>query len=235
MQVQPEQSHNAAFDTYRNQLSELIQQRPGARILELGGGRHPAYSLEDLPDTVSSYTVNDIDEGELALTPDSYDKACFDVTGDVSKFSGKYDVIFSKTLIEHVSNGKAMHRNILSLLKEGGVAFHMAPTLYASPFVINKLIPERLSRALVHAFFPNRRTEHPKFPAHYSWCYGNRGKMTKMLKGVGFSRVTIDTFYGHDYFRSIPGLRDISRVASAVAAARDWSRLGSFAHIKTYK
>ena len=235
MHVPFEQTHNAAFSTYLDRLSDLIRERPGARILELGGGRHPAYSLAELPATVASYTVNDIDPNELALASDQYDKACFDVTGDVSAFAGMYDVIFSKTLIEHVKDGRTMHRNILSLLRPGGVAFHMAPTLYAPPFVINRLMPERLSRSILLALFPERRTEHPKFPAIYSWCYGNRAKMKKMLTDIGFGEVSIRTFYGHNYFRSIPGLRELDRAATALAAKHDWSSFGSFAQITTAK
>jgi 2-polyprenyl-3-methyl-5-hydroxy-6-metoxy-1,4-benzoquinol methylase len=58
-----------------------------------------------LPGNVSSYTVNEISAEELALTPAEYDKALFDVTGDIGEFAGQFDVVFSKTLLEHVADG----------------------------------------------------------------------------------------------------------------------------------
>ena len=221
----------AAFQDYQKTLTDLIREYPNAKILELGGGRLPSFKLDQLPSNIASYTVNDIDPTELAMTSDDYDKACFDVVGDVSEFKNQFDVIFSRTLIEHVSDGVKMHENVVSLLKPGGVAFHLAPTLYSPPFVLNKLLPERLSQRLLYRFFPKRGVQKDKFPAYYSWCFGNRSKMKKMLLKAGFSDATIRSFYGHDYFRKIPILRQIDNAFSSLAAKRDWSSFGSYAHI----
>jgi SAM-dependent methyltransferase len=195
----------------------------------------PAFRLEQLPEHVSSYTVNDISADELALAPAAYEKALFDVTGDVRDFAGQFDVVFSKTLLEHVADGEALHRNVLSLLKPGGIAFHMAPTLYALPFVLNRMMPETLSRSILFRFFPNRRSEKPKFPAYYSWCYGNRAKMNGMLQRVGYREVEIIHFYGHSYYERIPVLRRIERAWAATAARRDWSTFSSFVHLVARK
>ena len=226
---------HAAFSTYSERLKELVSDYPNAEILELGGGRRPSFRLSEMPGNIATYTVNDISSSELALAPPEYDKACFDVTGDVSAFAGKYNVIFSRRLAEHVRDGRKMHRNILTLLRPGGVAFHMMPTLYSAPFVINKLVPETLSRKILFAFFPKRRTDDSKFPAYYSCCYGNRGKMERMLRGVGFSDVQIRTFYGTGYFEAVPGIRQLEGSLSALAAKNDWSWNGSFAHVLTRK
>ena len=184
---------------------------------------------------ISSYTVNDIDPTELDRTSPEYDKACFDVTGDVSAFEGQFDVVFSRVLIEHVKDGVQMHRNALKLLKPGGVAFHMAPTLYATPFILNKYLPEGISSSLLYAAKKNRRAIRDKFPAYYSWCYGNRAKMTAMLKDLGYGEVTIRTFWGHAYFDKIPGLRQAAGAFAKLAAKNDWTTLGSYAHITAFK
>jgi SAM-dependent methyltransferase len=221
----------AAFKTYLSRLQKLMEAYEAPRILELGGGRKPSFTLADLPSNVSSYTVNDISAEELALTAPEYEKAQFDVIGDVSEFAGQFDVVFSRTLAEHVRDGQAMHQNVLKLLKPNGVAFHLAPTLYAPPFVINKILPETLSRKALLSFFPNRRTEYPKFPAYYSWCFGNRKKMERMLRRLGYRDVEVTTFYGHSYFEKIPVVRELDRAFSALAARKDWSTFGSFVHI----
>ena len=231
MQIAEQKSGAAAFSTYLPTLCDLIAAYPKADILELGGGRDPSFRLSDLPTNVSSYTVNDIDAAELALAGPEYRKACFDVTGNVDAFAGKYDVIFSRTLAEHVRDGKRMHRNVLKLLKPGGVALHMAPTLYAPPFVINRIIPEQLSRSILYAFFPHRRNDRPKFPAYYSWCLGNRQKMERMLSDLGYAQIRVTNFYGHNYFKKIPIVRTLDSALSAIAARNDWGSLGSFAHI----
>jgi SAM-dependent methyltransferase len=221
----------SAFSTYLSRLRELVGAYEAPRILELGGGRKPSFTLAELPANVSSYTVNDISAEELALTAPEFETAQFDVSGDVGDFAGQFDLVFSRTLMEHVRDGEAMHRNVLKLLKPGGVGFHLGPTLYAAPFVLNKILPETLSRKALLSFFPNRRTEYPKFPAYYSWCYGNKEKMEAMLRRVGYRKVEITNFYGHSYFNKIPVVRELDRAFSALAARKDWSTFGSFVHI----
>ena len=157
----------ASRDDYYPTLVELVARYPQADILELGGGRRPSFALTEMPPTVRSYTVNDVSESELSLTPAEYAKACFDVAGDASAFAGRYDVVFSRFLAEHVADGYALHRNVWQVLREGGVSFHLIPTLFASPFVVNTLLPEATARKLLTALFPSRKSIAPKFPAFY--------------------------------------------------------------------
>src|SRR5690606_36976251 len=123
---------------------------------ELGGGRKPTLALGSLPDTVAEYTVNDISERELSMAPDGYGRACFDVCGEnVAIHANRYDVVFSRMLAEHVPSGEKLHRNVLLLLKSGGTAFHFFPTLYASPFILNSLLPNTMTERLLNALFKN--------------------------------------------------------------------------------
>lgn len=231
MEIDKAKRVSTAFSTYLPHLRNIIASYRAPRILELGGGRKPAFTLDQLPFKVSSYTVNDISAEELALTPSGYDTALFDVTGDVSRFSGQFDVVFSKTLMEHVRDGETMHRNVLSLLKPGGTAFHMGPTLYAPAFVLNWLLPEDLTRRALHVFFPKRRSKKPKFPAYYSWCFGNRNKMEQMLRRVGYQEIEIRNYYGHNYFKRIPVIATLDKTLATLAAHNDWETFGSFVQI----
>lgn len=219
---------------FGNQLKGIVGMRPHADILELGAGRWPSFALREMPSSIRSYTINDISPDELALLPEGYEKACFDVSGDARNFSDTYDVVFSRFLAEHVPDGVAMHRNVYQVLKPGGVAFHLIPTLYALPFVINKYMPERLTTRILQILSP-RRAISPKFPAHYSACYGNRDKMIRMLKEIGFSRVDVRTFYGHFYYEKIPVVRTAHRWFSNLAAKRDWTVVGSYAYVTAFK
>lgn len=223
-----------AMHGYDDMLRSLVAQYPNADILELGGGRRPSFHLSEMPSNLKSYTVNDISESELALLPDGYDKACFDVSGDASAFEGRYDVVFSRFLAEHVRDGRAMHRNVHTVLKPGGVAFHLIPTLYALPFVINRLLPERIGQKLLD-IFSSRRDISPKFPAYYSQCYGDIPAMRRLFKNIGYERFEIRNFYGHFYYEEIPGLRDLEKWFSELAAEREWSVVSTYAYIFAYK
>lgn len=223
-----------AMRGYGDQLKALVSPYRAAKILELGAGRYPSFRLDEMPSSIESYTVNDISEQELSRLPGGYEKACFDVSGDAANFSDSYDVVFSRFLAEHVPDGVAMHRNVYSVLRQGGVAFHLIPTLYALPFVLNKIAPEQLTTPLLKILSP-RRAISPKFPAHYSACYGSPTRMTAMLREIGYRQVEIRTFYGHFYYEKIPVLRSIHSAFSALAARRNWHLLGSYAYIKAYK
>lgn len=223
-----------AMQGYDDTLRSLVGQYPDADILELGGGRRPSFDLSEMPSNLKSYTVNDVSEAELSLVPNGYDKACFDVSGDASAFEGRYDVVFSRFLAEHVKDGRAMHRNVRQVLKPGGVAFHLIPTLYALPFVINRLLPERIGQKVLDIVSPRREIS-PKFPAYYSQCYGNTERMRRLFKEIGYQSVEIRNFYGHFYYETIPGLRDLEKWFSELAARHQWGAVSSYAYIFAFK
>jgi SAM-dependent methyltransferase len=234
MEMETAKSWETGMLGYGDELKAIVAVHPEAALLELGAGRRPSFTFAEMPSTVRTYTVNDISADELALLPEGYDQACFDVSGDASNFSDHYDVVFSRFLAEHVADGEAMHRNVYQVLREGGVAFHLIPTLYAVPFVINKFLPERLTSWVLAKFAP-RRAINPKFPAYYSMCYGDPKKMIRKLAEIGYSKVEIRNFYGHFYYERIPVLRGVHRWFSALAARREWTRLSSYAYIKASK
>lgn len=234
MKVAAAKAWDTAMLGYGERLKALVSDYPDASILELGAGRYPSFRISDMPQSIRSYTVNDISENELSLLPQGYAKACFDVSGDAAQFNDTYDVVFSRFLAEHVPDGLAMHRNVFSVLRQGGTAFHLIPTLYALPFVINKYLPEKLTHRLLETLSP-RRAISPKFPAYYSACYGNPRRMERLLRGIGYRRVEVQPFYGHFYYEKIPGLKQIHESFSALAARRDWTSLASYAYIRAVK
>ena len=235
MKIETKKHFSTAIKEYPWVLRDLVAAKPNADILELGGGRKPSFAIADMPDTIASYTVNDISADELALAPAGYRKACFDVSGDASNFEGRYDVVFSRFLAEHVADGLALHRNVHRVLKPGGVAFHLIPTLYASPFVFNRLVPEAATQRLLWALRPHRRSRDPKFPAYYSYCHGDTKKMRRTFAEIGYRDLSVREFFGHPYYDKVPVLRGIDNMAAALAARNDWSWYSSFAYLVARK
>jgi hypothetical protein len=123
------------------------------------------------------------------------------------------------------------------LLKPGGVAMAFFPTLYAPVFTVNHLIPERVSRAIVHALYPARRDggADPKFPALYDWCVSSEGKLGPMLGAAGFRDVHIQPFWGHGYFDRMPGLKQLDHGFNRLAAKRDWRLVSTYAFVAVRK
>ncbi len=147
-----------------------------------------------------------------------------------------FDLAFSRMVFEHVADGQRAWSNLYQLLAPGGVALAFVPTLYAFPFVVNKLLPDDVAAKIVKLLYPNRTDdEDPVFPARYSWTYASERKMTPMLKAIGYREVVILPFYGHGYFERVPVLREIHAQFTALARKHDWRTVASYAYIAARK
>lgn len=216
-----------AWENYEPTILGLARQFGLRRVCEIGGGRDPLFSAEEAARHGIDLIVNDIDAGELALTPAGLKTARFDIAGDLSEpdiVRGSYDLMVSRMVFEHVHDVERAWANIHALLAPGGVALAFFPTLWAPVFALNHVLPERASRAIVHALYPARREggNDPKFPAFYDWCRGNPALLAPMLERAGFSDVHVQPFWGHDYFKRMPGLRHADHAFNALAAKIGW-------------
>jgi SAM-dependent methyltransferase len=224
-----------AWENYKRTVQELSKRIAARRLIEIGGGRGPLFNPAELNDLGVKLTVNDIAPGELALLPAGYDTACFDVVGDLTRVAalrGSFDLAFSRMVFEHVADGPRAWSNLYELLAPGGIALAFIPTLYALPFVLNWIIPDKLAAAIVKAIRPDRNYDsQPVFPARYSWCFADEACMKPMLSAIGYREVAVLPFYGHSYYGVFPVIRDVHHWFTGVARRRDWRMLASFAYV----
>jgi SAM-dependent methyltransferase len=229
----PNNHRESAYRQYKSIVTALAANR---RLLEIGAGRRPLLTPEEIKARNIRYTANDIMESELDLIPFPVETAVFDSCGEIpSACAGRFDVICSKMVQEHVSNGKKFYSNILRLLSDGGVGLNFHPTLYCPPFLINRAFPEHVTRAVLRFFKPERNSgEVPKFPATYELCYSSDATADVIGK-IGFSAVHIFPFYHHEYFMGIPGLCSLDEALSAWARRADVRALSSYAYTVVIK
>jgi SAM-dependent methyltransferase len=227
-----------AIANYKRTVIEFRKMFGARRLIEIGGGRDPLFNLQEIGELDIEMTINDISSGELAVLPPGYQTARFDVAGDVAQladFRGAFDFAFSRMVFEHVSDGKRAWENLFELLAPGGVALAYIPTLYAFPFAVNWLLPDKLAATIVKTIYKNRTDdEDPVFPARYSWCFTD-GRLAKMLSAVGYRDVFILPLYGHGYYKPFPIVRDVHRRFTKIARRRDWRAFTSFAFIAARK
>jgi SAM-dependent methyltransferase len=204
MKIRYQRSYDAWFG-FDDFLKDLILRRGLRRICEIGGGANPSLPIDFIRKHNLEYTVLDISEEELAKAPEGYLKLHHDIMDPDFERIGTFDLAFSRMVAEHVANGAIFHRNVRRLLRDGGVAFHYFPTLFTLPYVLNYLIPERLSDALLHRVQGEREKEgnHGKFPALYQWCLGPVPHQLRRLEKVGYSIDEYIGFYGHSYYIKI--------------------------------
>jgi SAM-dependent methyltransferase len=222
-----------AWDNYERLVVDLANRFGLREVCEIGGGRDPIFSPAEAERSNIDLIVNDIDSGELALTPRGLRTARFDVAGDLSEIgapANSYDMMISRMVFEHIDGTPQAWSNIHRLLRPGGIGLAFFPTMYAWPFVINRMIPEVASRAILQALFPNRADggDDPKFPALYDHCYSGR-KLTGMLDRIGFSEVHVMPFWGHGYLKSFPVIREIEGGLNRLGAMADLRVMTTYA------
>ncbi len=229
-----------AWDNYRPTILAFVDalRRAGrsddgkVRLLEVGGGRGPQLTPEQADELGVALTVNDIDARELSLAPAGLETALFDIAGEVDpRFFGRFDLIYSRMVFEHVKNAPQAWRNVRALLAPGGVALAFHPTLYSPPFVVNLLVSESVSSRLLRLFFPWRHDgDYPKFPARYEMCFATPSRIAPALRDAGFSEVLIAPFFGHRYLHAAPVAREVEGALHILAERRDWRALASYAY-----
>lgn len=211
-------------------LKRLIVKNGFKRILEVGGGANPVLSLEYILATDLQYTVLDLSHDELQKAPAHYEKAVQDIAAKEFNPFDEFDFVFSKMVAEHVRDAAQMHINIHALLRNGGMAAHIFSTLYALPFVANKVLPEKLTRLLLELFAPRDEYQHAKFPAYYSWCTGPTAASLRRLRNLGYEIVEYKGLFGHEgYYRRISPLLKLHRFMAQILLRHPNPYLTSYA------
>ncbi|AZO77902.1 MULTISPECIES: methyltransferase domain-containing protein [unclassified Bosea (in: a-proteobacteria)] len=238
--LQPDWHSSWAWDHYEATILALMHQFGLQRLCEIGGGRDPLFTVEEARRYGLDLVVNDIDAGELALTPDGLRTACFDIAGDLSEpdiARGGFDMMVSRMVFEHVHDVERAWSNIHALLAPGGIGLAFFPTLWAPVFALNHILPKKASHAIVQALYPARRDggNAPFFPAYYDRCRGSSAALEPMLQRAGFRDIHIQAFWGHEYFKRMPGLRGLDAAFNQLAAKADWRFVTTYAYVVVRK
>jgi len=221
--------YRRAFDGFEPRVLELIAEYGHHDICDIGGGRTPLLWPKEVADLGVEYTLIDVSADELELAPEGHHTLCMDVTAPLDPANReRFDLIFSKFVAEHVPDGPAMHRNIFEMLRPGGHAFHLFPTLYHPAFVVNRILPMHLTDRLRNAM---SGVKYPKFPAVYSMCRGPSPARLEAFRAMGYEVVEYTGFYGTPYLSRIPVANRADRAVNAWLARRRVRNLTSYAFL----
>jgi len=159
---------------------------PGARVLDAGCGRYLRFSKE-LSDTASVVGI-DLDsvlETDNRSTP-------FAVRGDVGRLpfpSGHFDMVISRSVIEHLEDPSRVFQEFSRVLRPGGKAVLITPNKYDYVSVIAAITPYKVHRLLVSKIF--QVPEDDIFPTLYR--ANTLSAIRKRLTFAGFVQKELDT------------------------------------------
>jgi 2-polyprenyl-3-methyl-5-hydroxy-6-metoxy-1,4-benzoquinol methylase len=220
-----------AWPEHGRLVRQLIDRHAVIRICDVGGGAHPILPADYVVRRGLEYRVLDISAEELRKAAHGYASIVADICARDFRVDERFDLVCSKMLAEHVRDPETFHRNVYGMLEPGGIAFHFFPTLYAAPFVINRLVPERLAGWLQGIFAPRNAVSHAKFPAYYAWCRGPTSHQLTRFRQVGYDVLLYKGFFGHGYYDRIPLVRTVHRAFSKFLVSVPVPGLTSYAFV----
>jgi SAM-dependent methyltransferase len=176
---------------------------PGASILDVGSGASPAIPRELRP-RGCHYVGLDISPSELAAAPArSYDETFIaDLLELRPELEGRFDLVVSWQVLEHVRSLPAALAAIHAYLRPGG---HLAALLsgrWALFAVANRVIPRRLGVRLMGATL--ERDPNTVFPAHYDRA--TMSDLTSVLRAWSDQEV-VPRYRGAGYLCAFPRLQ----------------------------
>ncbi len=208
------------------------RERPGS-VLEVGSGANPTLEPRDLSDLgVDDYTTNDVSADELAKAPHGYETLQADLAEPDWRADRVYDLIFSRMVNEHIKDGRAYYANLFRTLRPGGLTVHCFSTLWAFPFVANRLLPEGLSSKTLDLVAPRNRDQHEKFRTYYSWSRGPTRRSIERFESLGFVVEEYVGYFGHGYYRRLGPLDSLERAKTRVLVQHPVPLLTSYAVVK---
>lgn len=218
-------------------ISAIRRRENAHTVLELGGGRTPTLTVDEVKAAGIHYTVNDIEAEELELVDSAYDTLAFDMAAPLAPEVGerRYDLIFSRMVNEHVGDGHTYYRNIFKMLEPGGLTVHCFATFYSLPMVANRLLPESVASPIQQFVFRGSERHYEKFPARYSWCRGPSPLMHRRLADLGFEVLEYRGYFGHGYYRRVPVLDRLEQIKARWLAAHPVNALTTYAVIVARK
>ena len=171
------------------ELKDFIGTRKHCHVLEAGGIDRPL--LKKSP--VITYTGLDIEYREQCR--EIYDN--FIIQSIEDRLPGKYDVICSFTLLEHVRDNTRTIRTIHDALEREGMMIHYVPGGLHPYSLLIRLLGPRLSVALLTKFHPDVIGQ-SGYPAYFDHC--TVGAMDRLCRRAGFTDVAFSCYYRANFY-----------------------------------
>lgn len=221
-----------AWPWFANRVQDLLLSGGALDVCEVGAGANPILSGAVVARAGARYTLVDASEAELAKSPLQFDKVVADISDPGALGERQFDLVISRFLIEHMPNADVFHRAVYRALRPGGTAAHFFPTLYAPPFVMNRLMPERLSSAVLSLAQDGRGGDghHGKFIARYHGCRGPTKRQVDWIRSFGYEIEAYVGCFGHRaYYLKVPFLLSLHDKLAKALVRHPIPQITSFA------
>lgn len=167
------------------------------RVADIGGGKTPFFSSEEVEGLRLSVTGIDIDGDELARAP----RGAYDATivSPIERARGAHDhdLVIAQSVLEHVTDGRLAAEGIASYCAPGGTVVTFCPSRRAWFAQLNLLLPEKIKRSILFSVFPEKR-ERQGFRAYYDGCTPK--ELINNMRRAGVTCVEVRPYFVSSYF-----------------------------------
>jgi 2-polyprenyl-3-methyl-5-hydroxy-6-metoxy-1,4-benzoquinol methylase len=191
---------SGSFDYFDSCIETYILKYNCKNICEIGAGANPFLTEAFVSQNSINYTLYDKAQTELDKSNSPFKRVAIDFCDKKITIKDKYDLVFSKMVLEHVEKPDIFHKNIESILSSQGVAIHFFTTLYSTPTIANLLLPEKIAFYILKKLQKRNFETEGKFIAYYRKCYGPRKKAITYFQKRHFKVLEYIGYPGHHYF-----------------------------------
>jgi SAM-dependent methyltransferase len=213
-------------------FKSVIAEHNCRRILEVGAGANPTLSPQFAQATGLSYVASDLSAKELQKRDIAFERLVLDLSAKTidPALTGTFDCVLSRMVAEHIRDGDQYHRNIYKVLRPGGISAQCFSCLWALPFAVNRVLPEKLGSVLQNIFSPRDEHLHGKFKAYYSWSRGPTNSMIRRFQKIGFEVIAYTGYFGHWYYQvRLPWLHQLEMLKTKLLLKHPIPQLCSYA------
>jgi SAM-dependent methyltransferase len=177
------QARDNMYDIYERTVAQYMNARPDQVVVDVGGGKTCPFAKYRRPGLNTRIIAVDISAEEISQNKDVDDCRVADVTRELPLACGEADMVVSRSVLEHLRDLDAFVAASSKVLKTGGMFIHLMPGRFAPFAIINRALPNWLSRRMIHYLHPST-VGIGGFPAFYDRCY--ESALTQVLEARGF-------------------------------------------------
>jgi SAM-dependent methyltransferase len=180
-------------------VSEAMNARSGLHILDVGGGAKAPFASHRIPSLATWIIGTDILEDQMRENGVVDARVVADACRGLPFHDESLDMVITRSVMEHLPDNQRFLNECRRVLRRGGLAFCVMPSRRAPFALLNRVMPEKLKRALLFTFFPQWRDD-CGFPALYDRCAWP--DMPNAFKAAGFTIERIELrYYQSVYFK----------------------------------